>query len=296
VIRVRTLQPGDENVLEALLVQHADTSMFMRSNLRLGGLRDEGKTFQATWAGAFDGAALVAVAAHAWNENLVLQAPRALPEVVRHAVGASGRRLRGIVGAWSQVIAARATLGLENRPASLVSHDDLFALDVAALAVPAALARGDVRVRLAGDADRERITRWRSAYRVELLGHPADDPDVDASSARELEPLLLQQSCFLLEAAGEPVAFSAFNARLPDCVQIGGVFTPPALRGRGYARAVVAGSLLAARAQGVPRSILFTGKDNAFARRAYLALGYRVVGDYGIVFFAEPRSAPSGSA
>jgi predicted GNAT family acetyltransferase len=79
---------------------------------------------------------------------------------------------------------------------------------------------------------------------------------------------------------------------LPDCVQVGGVYTPPELRGRGYARAVVAASLLAARDAGVERSILFTGQDNDFARRAYLALGYEVVGEYGIAFFA-PEADPS---
>jgi predicted GNAT family acetyltransferase len=61
------------------------------------------------------------------------------------------------------------------------------------------------------------------------------------------------------------------------------VYTPPSLRGRGYARAVVAGSLLAARARGVRQAVLFTGKDNDHAQRAYRALGFTVVGDYGVV-------------
>jgi predicted GNAT family acetyltransferase len=285
VIRVRTLRPGDEAAVEAFLLGHADSSMFLRSNLRAGGLEDRGEVFQATWAGAFDGGTLIGVAAHAWNANLLLQAPRALPDVVRHAVGASGRPVAGLLGAWSQVAAARAVLGRESDAARFVSHDDLFVLDLAALAVPAALARGEIRLRLARDEDLGHIARWRSAYRIELLGHPADDPDVDARSAAELEPMLRQDGCFLLERDGVPLAFSAFNARLPDCVQIGGVFTPPALRGRGYARAVVAGSLLQAREHGATRSILFTGKDNQFARRAYTALGYRVVGDFGIVLY-----------
>jgi predicted GNAT family acetyltransferase len=58
------------------------------------------------------------------------------------------------------------------------------------------------------------------------------------------------------------------------------------MRGRGYARAVVAGSLLSARAAGVARAILFTGQDTARARRAYLALGFQIIGDYGLVLFA----------
>jgi GNAT superfamily N-acetyltransferase len=295
MIRVRTLVPGDEKQVGAFLDRHADASMFLRSNLAAGGLAYEGRTLQATWAGAFDGDTLVAVAAHAWNGNVLVQAPRALPEVVRHAVAASGRPLDGVLGEWTQVLAARGALGLDRRTARFLSRDDLFALDLTRLVVPDAISSGDVHMRLAGDADLARIVRWRSAYRVELMGHPADDPELDASSADEMAPLIARRSCFVLEANGEPVAFSAFNAMLPDCVQVGPVYTPPARRGRGYARAVVAASLLAARAGGVARSILFTGQDNEFARRAYLALGYAIVGEYGILLLA-PEAAPSSKS
>ena len=63
----------------------------------------------------------------------------------------------------------------------------------------------------------------------------------------------------------------------------GGVWTPPELRGRGYGRAAVAASLLDARADGVGRSILFTGDDNVPAIKAYAALGYRLIGDHRIL-------------
>jgi predicted GNAT family acetyltransferase len=58
---------------------------------------------------------------------------------------------------------------------------------------------------------------------------------------------------------------------------------PVALRGRGYGRAVVAGSLLEVRAQGTRRSVLFAERDDA--KRAYRRLGYAVVGEYGFVLF-----------
>jgi GNAT superfamily N-acetyltransferase len=297
VIRVHTLGPGDEALVGELLDRHADASMFLRSNLRAAGLAYGGRTFEATWAGAFDGGARAGIAAHAWNGNVLVQAPRALADVVRHAVVASGRAVEGLLGEWTQVLAARTALGLDLRPVRFLSHDDLFALDLARLVVPEAPARGHVRMRVADDRDVERITRWRSAYRVELLGHPPDDPDLDASSAAEMAPLLAQRSCFLLEHGGEQVALSSFNAMLPDCVQVGGVYTPPERRARGFARAAVAASLLAARGTGVARSILFTGQDNAFARRAYVALGYRVVGEYGICLFEGTHPlAPSSKA
>ena len=83
---------------------------------------------------------------------------------------------------------------------------------------------------------------------------------------------------------------TGFNATLPDCVQVGGVFTPTALRSQGYGRAVVAGSLLDAKSRGVVRSILFTEKENVSAQRAYVSLGYERIGEYGLVRFSEPQA------
>ena len=98
-----------------------------------------------------------------------------------------------------------------------------------------------------------------------------------------VEALIGEGAQFIALQDGSPVAASSFNARLTDTVQIGGVWTPPELRGHGYARACVAGSLLIARATGAHRSILFTAVDNLPAQRAYRALGYREVGDYEIL-------------
>jgi predicted GNAT family acetyltransferase len=47
----------------------------------------------------------------------------------------------------------------------------------------------------------------------------------------------------------------------------------------------VAGSLLAVRAEGVGRALLFTGAENHAVRRAYLALGFQIIGDYSLVLF-----------
>ncbi len=68
-------------------------------------------------------------------------------------------------------------------------------------------------------------------------------------------------------------------------VQVGRVYTPPALRGRGFARTVVAGSLLHERAAGATCAILFTPSPDALA--AYRAIGFQVIGQLGIVLFAD---------
>jgi RimJ/RimL family protein N-acetyltransferase len=284
---VRTLEPGDEGALDAFLGPYTDTSMFLRANARIAGLVDRGEPLQATYVGAFDGRALCAVAAQCWNGIVLVQAPRHLADVVRAAVERCGRPVRGISGDWSQVVAARTALALDAADERVVEHDDLFALDLGALVVPPALSRGSVHARRAAEGDVPLLAQWRADYRVESL-NAVDGPELRAEARAEIAHLLAHGIGWVLMRGDVPVAYSAFNAWLADVVQVGGVWTPPALRSRGYARGVVAGSLLDARAEGVQRAVLFTDRGNVAARRAYESLGFRVIGEYGFVVFANP--------
>ena len=81
------------------------------------------------------------------------------------------------------------------------------------------------------------------------------------------------------------MSLTGINARARGIVQVGGVYTPPALRRNGYARAAVAASLLGERERGATRSTLFTGIENAGAIRAYTTLGYEEFGEFGLLLF-----------
>ena len=60
--QIRLLGPGDEGRLEAFLAEHANSSLFLRSNLARGGLADHGQEFQGAYA-----AALAGIASSAWR-------------------------------------------------------------------------------------------------------------------------------------------------------------------------------------------------------------------------------------
>ena len=281
---VRLLGPADLPVRDAFLLRHADSSLFLRSNLRTAGIVDRGEPFQATYVGAFDDGGLVGIAAHGWNGNLIVQAPAALDDLVRAATAATGRAVRGIIGPWEQLCAARRALAMEGRSARMESHDRLFALALADMVRPAALDAPGVRGRPASAADLDLVTGWRVAYCVEILGATEDDA-LRAESREDMRRMCDAGSSWLVAQDGVPMSFSGFNARLPDVVQIGGVFTPPSLRSRGWARAAVASQLAAVRGEGVARAILFTGGDNPAAQRTYQAIGFRAIGDYGLLLF-----------
>ncbi|RIL05871.1 MAG: GNAT family N-acetyltransferase, partial [Proteobacteria bacterium] len=246
MIEVRILAPDDEPLLADFFARHPDTTLFFQNNVAATGVSDRGIPYSGTYAAAFEDGALAALAAHYWQGNLVVEAPRHLEAVVRAAVAASGRAITGLLGPWSQVIAARRALGLADAPTTMDSPDELFALALERLRVPEPLQRGECRWRRPHDRELDVLTDWRVDYRVELMGQTRDAA-LRASARDEIERSQRDGRNFVLEVGGALVSYAGYNARTERCVQIGGVWTPPPLRGRGHARAAVAGALLAAR-------------------------------------------------
>ena len=279
---MRVLVPGDEALLDAFFAAHPHTTLFFQNNVRKGGLVDRGDVYQATYVAAIEDGAVTALANHCWNGNVLLEAPRHLARVVCEAVRASGRAVSGILGPHAQVVEARSALGLDRAVAYMDSAEDLFALELSQLRVPAALESGALQCRHPHDRELPTLIDWRYEFRHLHLGEVAGDALL-AKCREEIARYQGEGSHFVLERDGEPVAYAAYNAAVPSCVQMGGVFTPAPLRSRGFARAVVAGALLAARANGVASSVLFTEVDNHPAKAAYRALGYQRVGDYGML-------------
>ena len=292
-MEIRRLMPGDAGALEAFLLPRIASSMFLLGNLRAAGLIDNGVRFSGAYVGAFDDGVLTGVVAHYWNGMLMPQAGEQVEALWRAAVATSGRGVRGAIGPVDQVDVIRAGLDAEAARASCAlprqqdAREPLFALELAALVVPEALRQGEVVGRRATSRDADALAAWRVAFEVEALRvEPAAKALLDARTGvgRQID----DGSLWVLEHGGRPVAMTAFNARTAEAVQVGGVYTPPELRGRGYARCAVAASLLAARDEGATLGVLFTAEDNAVAQRAYRALGFREAGAFRLLMLREP--------
>jgi ribosomal protein S18 acetylase RimI-like enzyme len=184
----------------------------------------------------------------------------------------AGRPLRGICGPAGPTRAVMAAAGLDRAATVLGEDEPHFLLDLSDLTVPGG--PGTL-----GPIDPATARTWRGAYERELHFGTADPDDV----ARSVDAWIAADSHRMLWTCGRPAALTGFNARLPEIVQIGGVYTPPEARRRGLARRAVALHLAEARAAGVACATLFAASDAAVA--CYLTLGFRRIGDFALVLF-----------
>lgn len=290
---MRMLKPGDEATLEAFLRPRLESSMFLLGNLREAGIVDGQERYQGLYVANFDRDQICGVVAHYWNGNLLPQAPLDLNQadtferMWRFAVQASRRRIHGIVGPADQVNFIKKSLGLVPEQLQMDEIEILYALDLTALELPAALARNEVAARRIQASDVDQLTNWLVAYNIETLG-AADSPELRRHARMSIERQCREGNLWLLESDGSAVSMSGFNAAISEAVQVGPVYTPPEERNKGYARAVVAASLLDARNRGVRKGVLFTGENEVPAQRAYSAIGFRPIGRYGLTLLQEP--------
>ena len=277
---IRILTPGDESLLESFLLPRVESSLFLLGNMRAAGLADRGQRKQGTYVAALEEGEMVAVAGHFWNDNIIVQAPQHAALLTATARRATGRPLALLLGPADQVEAALQ--GLAVQLPEFDAREILYGLDLNDLVMPVPLQTGEVRSRVIERRDAGTVADWRAAMSIEQF-HEPDTPELRAGAVESTENSLRSGRRWVLEdGSGQLVSMCDFNAELAEMVQVGGVFTPPEQRRRGYARAVVAAALLDARAEGVADAILFTKETNAPARRAYKALGFQAIGDYRI--------------
>ena len=129
--------------------------------------------------------------------------------------------------------------------------------------------------RVAEPRDRELVVAWVNAFMREALG-VADPVQVAADTDRWLAG---RGRTLHLWEDGELVSLCGVGGPTPHGIRIGPVYTPPAVRGRGYASALVARVSQAALDQGQQFCFLFTDQANPTANHIYQEIGYEVVRD-----------------
>lgn len=277
---IRQAVSGDEARIDAFLARYAETSMFLRSNLAQCGLFDREHPHATDyWLSGTD--RIEAVFGISNAGFVMSQAPGASDALwAAFAAKIAGRQLAGITGETGQVAAARRAFGVEVAEWALNAPEPLYRLPLTDLIMP----DQPGKIRQPVKADRDLIFKWTRAYSAEL--HMSCAERLDEEAKGRTDRALKTGDVRILERDGQPVSMTAINARLSDMIQIGGVYTPPELRGKGYARRAVALHMAEERAQGVMTAILFA--SGPAACRAYEAIGFRHIGSYALAILQDP--------
>ncbi len=237
--------------------------------------------FSVRASGAVVGAALETGA-----RGLVLSAapPEALAALAQ-ALHAGAARLLSVEGPeqaaaafaerWCALTGERARVGMELR---------LHRLDAVRELAPAPGA-----LRAADEGDRELAAAWMQAF-CRDVGVPPPPPG--------RAPPLDQGRLFLWEpgAGRAPAAMAAWSRPSRRGCSIGAVYTPPEVRGRGYATALVAALSRRMLGEGRTFCTLFTDRANPVSNRIYARIGYEPLADHVHLALepsaAEPRAFP----
>jgi len=129
----------------------------------------------------------------------------------------------------------------------------------------------DGRMRSATTADEPVLRGWMAAFAREAGIQGGDEQHAATIRARASEPLGL----VVWEDGSRPAAFAGSTWTSPAIARVGPVYTPPEMRRRGYAMALVAAFAQALLDTGARRCLLYTDLANPTSNAIYGGIGYR---------------------
>jgi uncharacterized protein len=132
-------------------------------------------------------------------------------------------------------------------------------------------------------SDRELAARWMDEFVAEALPGPTPDSSEEFVDRREADP----DAGLVFWEDGEAVSLAGFGGRTPNGIRIGPVYTPPDLRGRGYASALTAALTQRLLDEGRRFCFLFTDLANPTSNSIYQRIGYRPVSDVDMWSFSD---------
>lgn len=210
-------------------------------------------------------------------EGIVLQTPFTRPalvvpmetaviEALVDAIAEAGVTLPGVNG---DAAAAASFAGRWSERSKLGAFPvQGFRLYELAALNPAPPVKGELR--LGAAADREVMLAWTRAFNAEIH-EPANDDEGRVDKWIGTKRAWLWQN-------GETVSMAVGSQPVEGVVRVSGVYTPPEVRGRGYAEACVHG-VSRHLSQAGYRCVLYTDLGNPTSNSIYRRIGYRAVSE-----------------
>ena len=136
-------------------------------------------------------------------------------------------------------------------------------------------------LRQAKETDADRVAQWWHGFNTEISG------EADRDRARLAAEQRIGAGDIYLWRDPDPVSMAMKNRPTRNGISVSAVYTPPELRGRGYATACVGELSRMLLASGWRYCALFADLNNLSANRVYRKVGYRRACDYDEYTFRE---------
>jgi predicted GNAT family acetyltransferase len=130
--------------------------------------------------------------------------------------------------------------------------------------------------------DIELLTDWYAAFNDEVHSRPRLTRE---ETKKNLTVRVEAGNVFLWRDEGKLVSIAAIVRKTPNSAIIGIVYTPPELRGKGYASSVVSKLTEHILSSGFTKCGLFTEADNPISNSIYRKIGYEPIGEYMDIMF-----------
>ncbi|MGZ3664125.1 MAG: GNAT family N-acetyltransferase [Ktedonobacterales bacterium] len=266
---VRRLDEPDRFVLHTLLGTEPGYSIFLAANLCNFSLD---ATFVRYW-GAFDGRQLTSTLMMV-GRRAALYAPPGVDvqPLARTAAVLGADFSMGRSDLVDALLAASDSQGL-------VRREEHYLAEIAPThegALPGVVVPGGAMVRRATALDLEPLTQL-------YLGTDGFEQLSEDQVRRTMAGRVHSLRTYVAEIDGHIVAGASTSAETPDAAMIGGVWTAPDMRNRGFSTAVVA-ALARELLEEQRHPYLFYLVDNVTAAHVYNRVGFHVVGPWSIAY------------
>ncbi len=277
---VEAANASNQAAMLHFLRQHENYSLFLLGNFENYGLA----LAEAPYSGNFklirSEGEVVGVFCLTRKGSLLIEAPSKEPifELVLASCREESMPIKGVIGNWDlchpfwEFLKTRQVIKNE----AFTSKEILYSVDLSAMSY-----HSQPGVRFLTEAD---YSQWKP-LRLDYLMEQGLPNDLGDEYLFKLYADKVKKKIswgFFLE--GKLVSMADLNAKALDLGQVGGVYTIPSCRGKGYAKAVMQQLLADAKSlHAIRKMIIFTGENNLAAQKLYHSLRVSHIGYFALL-------------
>lgn len=277
---VRSVTAASVGPVLAYLEGHLDTSIFLLSCLTMFGpeLGTDGRSGNYRTIEGADGVSAVWSLTRRGHLLAQTGGRTDFTEVILESCASDPVRICGVVAEWQLADALwRALTPRAAFARTYAAKSTVYALD---LADAPASAHGGVEVRVLNGTDFGAWDALNIDFAAEEGAPIAGNVD---GRRRYFEACAARGQCWGGFDGDALVTMAALDHDYAWAAQVGGIFTRPDRRGRGFARTILTRVLNDLRDRGYTRAVLF-GYEREAARRLYEYVGFRATGHFGLFY------------